>query len=315
MLVGLVDPSHEERKKDEPGRLPRWYTPQEILARAATEGPSWSPWPYELIQAAIDQYQERDFISVSMLTGGCARSKVIERREDFVLWFDDLYPALRGTQIHRTLEAAARPNSVSEWRFFTTVRLHGREVELSCSPDIVTWNPNTLGDYKVTENPPDFYPWRSHTMQVQINRWVVNHAERWLDETGTPADIPFNPREWRAEHLYLVYLGPRGPKTLEVMATKDVLTPTGAKVRRRVPDVWDDEYVTDLLFPRLSAMALALEAYPEWPFGDQYKDVPPDSRYLTGFEGPPGWACPGKPWCMLPNCLAKRWPAGLIWSN
>jgi hypothetical protein len=49
---------------------------------------------------------------------------------------------------------------------------------------------------------------------------------------------------------------------------------------------------------------MGLEAYPEWPAG--LEDMP-------GFEGPAGWACPGKPLCSLPNCLAKRYPNGLVW--
>ena len=58
------------------------------------------------------------------------------------------------------------------------------------------------------------------------------------------------------------------------------------------------------LFPRVKAMAQALASYPEWPFEEE----------APGFEGPAGWACPGKPWCSLPNCLAKRYPNGLKWS-
>ena len=316
-LMGLIDPSHDERAEDAPGRKPVWFSTDEVLQRAARAEPEWSPWPYELLQGAVEQYQERDYISVSMLTGGCARGKVIERREDFILSVDEMYPALRGTQIHRTLEFAARPNSVAEWRFFKTIRLPKtrEEIELSCSPDIVTWEPNTLGDYKVTENPPDFYPWKGHTMQVNFNAWLVRNAERWLCADGSEADIPFNIHEWVPEHLYLVYLGPKGPKVLECKKTMDTTTPKGKPVRRRMPYVWDDDEVTDILYPRLRAMAEALAAYPEWPFGEKFADESGKEPGDTGFGGAPGWACPGYPWCSLPKCMAKRWPNGLRWDS
>jgi hypothetical protein len=306
-LLGLVDPSHTERKNDEPGRLPKWLSVEDLLAEAAVAKPKWSPWPYELLNAAIEQWQERDYISTTMLTGGCGRSSIIERKEPFIETVDNLYAVTRGTLIHEALQYAARPNSLAEARFFTTIKLPKSklDVEFSCSPDIITWNPNGLGDYKMTENPPNFYPWKSHTRQVQFNQWVVRHSEKWTMD-GEPFDLPFDPREWRPEHLYLVYLGPKGPVTMEVEHTREVLSPKGTPVKRKVPYIWDDETVTDELLPRLRAVVAALNAYPDWPFKDE---EPP------GFEGPPGWACPGRPWCMLPNCLAKRYPDGLVWGE
>ena len=317
MLIGLIDPSHDERADDEPGRLPKWFSLAEVLAKAARAEPEWSPWPYEMLRAAVEQYQERDYISVSMLTGGCPRGKVIERREEFILNVDDMYPALRGTQLHRTMEGAARPNSVAEWRFFKTITLPKTRVpiELSCSPDLVTWDPNTLIDYKVTENPPDYYPYKGQTKQVQFNAWLVKNADRWVGPDGLPADIPFNPHTWTPEHLALVYLGPKGPKVLEVKKMRDTVSPKTKKpIRRRMPYIWSDDEVTDDLYPRLRAMAEALDAYPEWPFGNKYADETGKEPGDSGFGGPPGWGCPGYPWCSLPKCMAKRYPNGLKWA-
>lgn len=316
-LVGIVDPSHNERAEDEPGRLPSWLTVDEVLERAAGADPSWSPWPYELLKASMDAWQERDYLSSSMFSG-CARGTVIERREDFILSVDDLYAALRGTQIHRTLELAARPNSVAEWRFWTTLTIPGlREpVEMSCSPDIVTWEPNALGDFKTTAKDAPHYPWKTHTRQVQFNAYIVRHAEKWVDADGWQGvDIPFDPHTWNADHLYLVYLAPNGPQTLEVMKTREVKSPKGSLVKRRMPYVWSDEEVEKEMFPRVKAMAQALASYPEWPFGDEYADEDGKKVGATGFGGKPGWSCPGKPWCSLPNCMAKRHPGGLVWAK
>jgi hypothetical protein len=308
-LLGLVDPSHKEKRADRPGRPPRWLPPDELLSVAARSGPGWSSWPFELINAAVESVQDRDYISTTMVTGACARSAVIERREPFIETLDRLYAPLRGTLNHRTLEYAARPNSLAEARFFTTIKVPGlREViEFSCSPDIITWHPDGLGDFKVTESPPDYSPWPNHKAQVNLNAYVVRRAERWT-RNGEPFDLPFNPREWSPEELYLVYLGPKGPKVLTVTRSVEVdAKTTGGKKSARVPDIWDDETTEDYLLPRLKAMAQALASYPVWPFGTA-GDTP-------GFEGPTEWACPGYPWCKLPLCLAKRYPNGLSWEN
>lgn len=301
-LVGLIDPSHGERAEHNDGRYPVWLPIGEVLDTAATASPKWSPWTYELIASAIAEWQERDYISTTMLVGGCARSAVIERREDYVLSLDSLYASLRGTQIHRTLEGTSRPGSVAEARFFTTQYVSGfGDVQVSCSPDLITPD-GTLWDYKVTENPPTFgYPFKKHTLQLQFNRYIVNHAEKWT-MGGEAFDIPLNPRTMDFTHLAIVYLGPKGPKVIECMASREVVTPNNRTIKRKMPDIWSDEKVEAEFMPRLEAMVRALAAYPEWP--DGVEDV---------WGGKPGWKCPGPPLCYLPNCAAKRWPDGLVW--
>ncbi len=302
-LVGLVDPSHAERKnKGAVGRLPVWYPLEEVLSMAANAEPKWSPWPYELLNAALQNWQERDYISTTMLTGGCPRGTVIERKEDFILEVDQLYASIKGTLGHRTLEHGVRPGAVAEVRFHTSVYVPGEgDVAFSCSPDIVTRD--SLGDYKFTENPPSFdYPYRKHTDQLQLNRWVVNHAEKWELE-GKPFDMPFDPRTWQCEHLYVVYLGPKEPKVIEVVKSVDHRTPNNKVVKRKKPYVMPDDMLEEqVLMPRLTAMVRALDAYPEWPTG--VEEV---------WGGDASWDCPGPPLCYLPNCLAKRrraltWP-------
>lgn len=310
-LIGIVDPSHDERKADEPGRLPRWYTTDELLARFETALPKYAPYTYEVVHAAIEQWQERDYISTTMLIGGCARSKVLERKEDFILDLDGLWPAFKGTQIHRTLEFSNRPNSLAEARFFTDFNVVGVKdpVEVSCSPDIVTWKPAAIGDYKAPIDdrsiPSYGYPWQNQVQQLQFNRYIVNHAKRWDLPEGV--DMPGDPRELRFEHLYIVYIGTRGPKVIECQKSTPVPNKTNQGSRNmKSPDVWDDMQVEDELLPRLTGMVKALAAYPDWP---------EDLGEYPGFEGPAGWRCPGRPWCKLPDCLAKRYPDGLKWDQ
>jgi len=51
-LVGIIDPSHEERKKDREGRLPKWFPRDELLTRFETASPKFSPYSYEVVAAA-----------------------------------------------------------------------------------------------------------------------------------------------------------------------------------------------------------------------------------------------------------------------
>lgn len=299
-LIGFVSPSHDEKKADRPGRKPEWLSIDKLLATAAESDPRWSSWPYELIKATIDQHQERDYISSSMVTGGCARSRILERREDYIDRLEDRWAALRGTAGHRTLELSARPGSAAEVRFLSKLYIPGRgDIEVSCTPDIVTED-GQLGDWKFTDNPPNHYPWRSHTEQVNMNRYVVNHSYSFVGQEP----LTFNPILTEYKHLFLTYLGPKGPLTLECSKTVDTISPTGIQVRRSLPYVMPDEEVEGWMIPRIAALQLALDSYPVWPFGEEE---------FPGFEGPPGWKCPGKPWCGLPNCLAKRHPNGLVW--
>lgn len=299
-LLGLIDPSHAERRNDEPGRYPNWYTVSQLLHKAETTSPKWSPWTREMIVGALSEHQERDYISTTMLVGGCPRSSVLERREDWIGSLDAMYASLRGTMLHAMLERSAGPGSCAEARFFTTID----DIELSCSPDLIRGD--TMYDYKMTENPPTFdYPYKKHTMQLQYNRFIVNNAERWLYD-GKPFDIAFNPRELTFEHLVVVYLGPKGPKPIEVMKSKEVRTPNNKWIKRKLPHIMSDEEVLADISVRLHNMQRALDSYPVWPQG--LEDEP-------GWEGPAGWGCPGAPICYLPNCLGKRYPQGLTWPR
>ena len=304
-LIGFIDPSHDERKLHAPGRKPRWLTLDDLLGEALTQGPKWSPWSYELIQAVLANIQDRDYFSTSMLTGGCYRGTVIERRDDYVDSLDQNYASIKGTLIHRTMEFAARPGALCEWRFFTDID----GLEFSCSPDSIVPDLGLLSDWKTTENPPSFgYAYRHHKEQVNLNRWVVNHATRWLSP-GTTADdpqdpIPVDPRTIVFRQLSVVYIGPKEPKTILIEKTAERKTPNGQLIKAKVPDVWTDAAVRKYIDPRIEGFEMALDAYPDWPEGlEEY----------PGFEGPAGWQCPGPPLCYLPMCLAKRWPNGLVW--
>lgn len=294
-LIGIVDPSHTQRRGD-PWTPPKWYPVDDILEQAYRADPRWSPWSYELLNVAVSEIQERgDHISTTALVSPCPRSVVLERKADYVGDIDALWRAFRGTMVHAVLERAQRPNSVAEVRFI----MEFDDDELSCKPDLVT-EAGDLWDYKNTENPPAYdYPYTEHTQQLQINRFVVNHADKWEAD-----ELPFNPRSLTFRHLSIMYLGPKWPKALETLKTERVPTKDGTGTKpRRVPDIWSDDKVTDLILPRFRALRAALESYPEWPYG--VEEV---------WGGEPSWKCPGFPHCPLKGmCLASRYPEGMVW--
>ena len=150
-LVSVVDPSHRQRSGAKMYKLPPVLSLEELWETSQEADTKWSNWTYEMIQAALGEHQERgDRISVTTLTGGCPRGTVRERTVPYTGNLDAMYAPLRGTMIHKVLEMYARPGSVAEARFFTTVD----GIEISGSPDLLT--PTTIYDYKTTENPPTF---------------------------------------------------------------------------------------------------------------------------------------------------------------
>jgi len=314
MLVGLVDPSHATQRKLAQGQLPPWYSIAELEGIALEQGPKWSPWTYEMIEAVVGEYQERgQNISVTALNASCPRGLVLERMVDHVQSLDSLYAALRGTMVHRTLEGYARPDGIAEARFFTEVD----GIEISGSPDLLTID--TIYDYKVTETPPSFgYPYRSHTKQLMYGAFIARHAHRWeTPEAYQVSGLPFDPVDNPVTQAVVVYLGPKGPKQILVQRKEEFITPTGAKKEGKRPYVWDDDRVLDGngkrpddedydpgLRRRLHQLTEAFGIYPAF-----------NPEWVEDWGGTADWQCPGPPRCKLPNCLAKRRPEMYVWES
>lgn len=305
-MIGIIDPSNNEYKYDTDGRLPNWYTLDEILQLSRFKGPKWSPWQYELLFAALDNHQERDYISTTMLVGGCPRSKVLERKVDYIGTIDSLWPSIKGSLIHRTLEHAARPGSLAEVRFFAEVE----GIPISCSPDLITAE-GDLYDYKNTEKPHSGWsPWRNHTQQVMYNAYIVRHATHAETPDGKPLDLGRVPE---IKSCTVTYLEPKGPNPFTLEKKQPWFHPkTGKEIERLQPYVWTDEEVLDGqkkgepgLVERITAMQDALDTFPV---------ISPKIQEVWG--GPNrDYKCSGFPWCKLPNCLAKKYPDGLVWPK
>ena len=304
MLVGVVDPSHKERASDTMGRLPNWLPLDEALEASAN--PKWAPWTQPLLRAMFAEHQERDYISTSTLVTHCPRAEVIKRKFDYVDDLSSMYVPFRGTAVHTLMEKYAGPDDIPEARFWTEID----GVEISCSPDLITAD-GGLYDYKVSENPPMYNsPYRNHTEQVQVNAFIVRNRTRWQGSGFAGGEaVPDITR------LGLVYMGPKQPKVLMVEETQDYFDfAKGKDVRGKQPAVWSDERVLDLILPRLEMMELALHSPYVEKAGEPLKMLAPlGMADLWG--GDDTFRCPGAPLCLLPNCLAKRYPDRLIWDR
>lgn len=301
-VIGWVDPRGDTPLPEVSG-LPRWYTAQDLLNALASNTLGESHWTYEMAAAVMQGVQERgDMISTTAITGMCPRAEIIKRREDYVGDLNELYSALRGTLMHRTLELASPPGgAIAEVRFFTTVD----GIEISGAPDMFT--PTYLVDYKVPADQgkiPMQYLYTSQVEQLMLNAFIVRNAERW-----DPADAPlaFDPREAKIETVGIVFIGPQRPKVMVFKKSVPVTTLAGKSKNVRLPYVWTDEEVLQAVRPRLHLLKNALESYPEWP--EQYEDPESGVRWRAeeiwgGVAG--SWRCPGWPSCKFATCLAKR---------
>ncbi len=322
-LVGIIDPSHYERSHAKAGRLPNWLTLDEAMEKSSRPNPKWSPWTAEMLSAVLGEQQERGTrLSTTALTSACPRSTVLERMEDYIGNIDDMYAALRGTMVHRTLESYARTDAIAEGRFYTTID----GIEISGSPDLVTVD--TVYDYKVPTDQtgvPSFgYPFRHQTEQLMMNAFILRHAEKWDLPEGQA--LVFDPREHPAKAVVIVYIGPKGPKIIEYQRKQTIVTPSGKEREANRGYVWSDEEVLGGydaddrkhggFRAKLHLMRRALDSYPEWP--EPWEDV--ETGLVHTAESVWGgtnadYECPGPPICRLPSCLARRRPGMYTWDR
>lgn len=298
-MVGVIDPRGTEALPD-PHQLTAWLTRKQLMDQLASDVLGESHWTYEMAHAAFENVQERgDMISTTALTGGCPRSEVLKRREDYVGDLNELWAALRGTLMHRTLELSTRKGAIAEVRFFTKVD----GIEISGQPDMLT--SEELIDYKVPADQksiPMSYLYKSQTEQLMINAFIARHATRWEPDE----DLPFDPREELPSSVGIVFIGPSKPKVMVYKESIEVVTPKGGKRKVRVPTIWGDKQVLSVVRPRMHILQNALKSYPEWP--EPYYDPDTDTTWTAEdlWDGDQTWRCPGWPACKFATCLAKR---------
>lgn len=251
-------------------------TPQELLDKLARREYDGGIFTYELASAMLATHQERGTrISTTSLTSKCVRSEAMQRLEPYVKEFDQMYASFRGTMYHGQLETHAAPGSIAEARFH--VELEGLG-PLSGSPDLVDVEHGILYDYKTSKEVPRFdRAWPNAVEQMQINRWLVDHATAVEIDgkkyTSAKKLEACRPVDWQA--LILVYMDNVTVKPIRVWKSIQVPTKVEGKTKpQRVDDIWDDERVEALIRERYSAVKEAFAGVipeipgPEWADGN-----------------------------------------------
>lgn len=248
---------------------------------------------YELAASILATLQNReDRISTTTLTAKCLRSTSLQRHFPYTESLAGRWASFRGTMYHGQLEVYSHPASIAEARYHMELPGLG---PFSGSPDLVDPKQGVLYDYKTNkENPRYDYPWKDHVEQVNVNRWLVDHATsvEWQGDTYDLSNPlhrrTFVPDSWHS--LVLVYIDDRGAKPLTCTRSEKVKCQNGNYRNARVPDIWTDATVEELVHRKYAAAkeALSIEsrAIPPVPPGFEYWAHP-----LCGF-------CPVKKHCI-----------------
>lgn len=115
-----------------------------------------------------------DMISPSAL-GGCPRSFVLERMEDYYQEPPKLYYTVRGSLIHGFLEDADVENTLKEQRVYKQID----DWWISGRFDFLDLRDYTLEDYKTTQDKTTWFLFNEgakpeHILQTNVYRWLLN---------------------------------------------------------------------------------------------------------------------------------------------
>ena len=250
---------------------------------------------YELLSSMFAQVQDRgDRISTTTLTSKCKRQLALTRSVDYAEEPEKMWPSFRGTMYHGQLELHAAPGAIEEARFHVDLDGLG---PLSGSPDLVDVSQGILYDYKTTKEVPRFnYVWGDHVEQLNVNRWLVDHAHKATyqhqeyDLTSPEVRKMFVPEHWN--DLIIVYIDDRGPKPISATRSEDVPKADGKGTKKvRVLDLWNNEKAENWIREKYAEAQFALDG--SWEGG-----LPPVPDHMAGWDHPLcGW-CPKKVECI-----------------
>lgn len=241
---------------------------------------------YELLSAMFAQQQDReDRISTTTLTTKCLRSEFLKRSLPHSEQPEKLWAAFRGTMFHGQLEKHAAPGCYEEARFHVDLPGLGH---LSGSPDLLDTEQGVLFDYKFTKSVPTYdYAWPDHKWQMQVNRWLVDHADyvEWNDRRWEPDQ--FRPKTWN--ELVVVYMDDSGAKPITITKSERVPTKDGKGTKSvRVPEILRDDEVYAYIEERYKTVH---EAFTNLV-------LPPIPEGYEGWQHPLCGYCPNKGLCI-----------------
>lgn len=147
---------------------------------------------YPILAGIVNTLQNRDYISVTSLLG-CSRNTYLEQKHDIYVSPADLYHMFRGTIAHYIIEHNQPDKAIVEH----TYQRNYNGMTLTGTPDVILPDQKTIVDYKTAASVPVFkYPYKNHTMQLNLYRWLVGE-------------------EYDIDRLEVQYMDMRTPKRCE----------------------------------------------------------------------------------------------------
>lgn len=242
-------------------------TVAELLAIAKVN--PFHPVPYPALRSMLEQEYRPDGISITNVIGasgkGCLRCAVLERYVDYTESLSAMHKRWKGSMYHYVLETFGYDDeATAEVRFWAD--LPGGLGEIHGKPDLLYMN--KVLDLKTTQSVPRWDKvWDDHNLQLQLYRWLVNHATRWdhddqtVDDLGSLADVVST----EFDGLGIWYVDDEGWKPLEVRRSYQVETTSkSAKSATKTvkgPDVWSDAAVEEFLVPAYVRLKEALAEF------------------------------------------------------
>ena len=242
--------------------------PVEELLDMAEKDPAF-PHPYPFLVSMLVDNREKPKIpsnnlSASRLLGkGCLRCDILEKNVDYTESIDAMWARFRGEAYHSVAEKFKAAHQYAEYQMWA--KLPNGET-ITGRPDLI--DKHAIIDLKTTKNIPKWdMVWNDHAMQLNIYRWLCNHAfEAWKPGSAPADDEVFvklmNSREFKS--LVVWYVDDNGYKPLEVRKTIQVETKPGAKnpfKSVKVPALMSDDEVENMLVRNAEEILLAFAEY------------------------------------------------------
>jgi hypothetical protein len=245
-----------------------------------------------MVEHAIDDSgsaERLDSISISKLSSkfACPRCVVLQRFEPYTESIENLWASWTGSMFHTVLEQHPILGDICEVR--VSAYLPGTDDIVTGMADTIRpWVDSRGGaglfDMKTGKKPPMWdNPYDDHARQLQYYRWLYNNcyeaSETDLQKVNLPADEAvdlFRNLDFKTLGVWYVSHASEQIKPLEIRRSIEVATKPGAKNAtkgKKVPWVWSDETVLDLLVPSYYELKGNYERYmedgtlPDYPAG------------------------------------------------
>ncbi|MGC8610653.1 MAG: CRISPR-associated protein Cas4 [Thermoplasmata archaeon] len=131
------------------------------------EGEHSCQFTYGILKTMFDN-ELGNLYRVTNLVNKCPRQAILERKLEYAVEPENLWPAFRGTSLHALVEKNKQKNAI-----VLKLKYKFDGIEITGTIDEYETNTKILRDYKTTENIPTFGPYSHHKDQVNIYAYLI----------------------------------------------------------------------------------------------------------------------------------------------